>query len=252
MRKQLVNIGSHSCLFFLLLLLVQMSCTHDPTFMMDDDPDPMDTMTMDTTMMDTTMVDMPCDPDVVYFENDILPLLQSTCAFSGCHDPGTASDGIVLNSYDNIIITGEVEAFDAESSKIFEVITDDDPSELMPPTGPLDDVQIELIRMWIDQGAKNNACVEENDCDTDNIRYSGFVSQTMMTHCNGCHGTGIESGGVVTDTYAGMKSIADDGRLFGTINWSAGFQQMPQGLPQLEQCTIDKLKSWIDEGAQDN
>jgi len=40
----------------------------------------------------------PWDSNIVYFDKDILPILNSNCAMSGCHDAGTAAEGIILNT----------------------------------------------------------------------------------------------------------------------------------------------------------
>lgn len=244
-------------------ICLHQSCTHDPTFMMDIEPDPMDTMMidtmmvdtmgMDTTGMDTTMTGIPCDPDIVYFKRDILPIFVSNCALSGCHDAATATDGVVLDNFDNIITTGKVEPFNLNDSEVYEVITEDDQDKVMPPSGKLDNAQINLIATWILQGAQDLECDEDLEpCNTENVSYSGFVQGIMSTLCNGCHGTGVASGGIITDTYAGVKSAVNAGRFFGALNWDEGFSNMPQGLDQLEQCTLDKIKSWIDAGAEDN
>ncbi|MCF8304776.1 MAG: hypothetical protein K9I94_15980 [Bacteroidales bacterium] len=105
----------------------------------------------------------PCDPDTVYFKNDIDPIFTSTCATSGCHDAETAQNGVNLTSYSNIIETGDVEAFSPEDSKIYEMITEEEASERMPPGGQLPQEQIDAIYTWIAQGAKNNECNEKQN-----------------------------------------------------------------------------------------
>ena len=37
-----------------------------------------------------------CNPDTVYFQNTILPLVVSSCATTGCHDQKSHKDGVVL------------------------------------------------------------------------------------------------------------------------------------------------------------
>ena len=39
----------------------------------------------------------------VCFQNQILPLFQSNCAKSGCHDAASQLDGYVFDSYANIV-----------------------------------------------------------------------------------------------------------------------------------------------------
>jgi len=245
--------------FTLGCIIMYQSCTHDPFIDDDMEPDPMDTMSnpmdtmsIDTMDMDTTMMEEPCDTNIVYFQNEILPILNGNCAFSGCHDASTASDGVILDSYDNIINTAEVVAFNLSDSKLYEVITEDDPEELMPPTGKLDNASINLIAIWILQGAENNMCEANEGCNTTEVSYNDFVKGVFSTSCNGCHSTSAAFGGVILDTYEDVLVQVNNGKLFGAINWEQGFQRMPQGQDQLDSCTIAKIKSWIDEGAQDN
>ncbi len=241
-------------------ICLHQSCTHDSLIMDDMEPDlmdtmdnPIDTMVVDTMDIDTTGNGMPCDPDIVYFQNDILPILQGSCAFSGCHDAASASDGVILDNYENVINTTEVEPFNLGDSELYEVITEDDPDDVMPPTGKMDNEKISLIAQWILQGALDLVCDEEtSDCEIENVTYNGFVSGIFDTSCNGCHSTTAAFGGVILDTYNGVKLQVDNERLYGAINWDAGFERMPQGQDQLDSCTIAKVKSWIDEGAQNN
>lgn len=215
---------------------------------MDTMDNPIDTMDIDTTDMEN-----PCDSNIVYFKNDILPIFVSNCALSGCHDAATATNGIILDSYENIINSDKIDPFDLDDSEIYERITEDDSDKFMPPTGKLDNNQINLISTWILQGALDSECDENIEaCDTENVSYSGFVVNLLQTHCNGCHGTGIANGGVTTDNYDGVKIIAENGRFYGATNWEQGFENMPQGLDQLERCELDKIKSWIDAGAENN
>ncbi|GAB2541614.1 hypothetical protein [Rufibacter soli] len=89
-------------------------------------------------------------------------------------------------------------------------------------------------------------------CDTNNITYSGTVAGIIATNCNSCHSTAIATNGVVLDTYARLKQYADNGKLLGVINHAPGFPQMPQGSAKLSDCTIAKIKKWVDAGAPNN
>ena len=57
----------------------------------------------------------------VCFEAEVLPIFQSSCAKSGCHDVTTHEEGYVLDSYQHIMKKGikPGEPFDSE---LFEVI----------------------------------------------------------------------------------------------------------------------------------
>ncbi len=232
---------------------IYQSCTHDPIPMTEADPDPIDTMSIDTMEIDTMQMGTPCEPDVVYFQKDILPIFIGSCAIAGCHDATSAKDDVILDNFENIIETGDIEPFDLNGSKIYRVITEDDEDKVMPPTGKMDNAQINLIATWILQGAKDLECDEDQEpCDTENVSFSGFVVGVFQTHCNGCHGSTVANGGVITDKYEEVKITVDNGKLFGALNWEEGFSNMPKNQDQLDACTINKIKSWIDAGAKDN
>jgi mono/diheme cytochrome c family protein len=239
-------------LTFFTLFFIHQSCTHDPIMIDDMIGNPIDTTEVDTMIVDTTGMGIPCDPEVVYFQRDILPFLQGSCAFAGCHNAATAQDGVILDSYENVFNTADVKPFDLEGSDLYEAITEDDPEDIMPPGGKLENEQINLIATWILQGAEDLICDEELECEIDDVTYSGVISDIFDTSCNGCHSTSAASGGIILDTYDGVKATVDAARLYGSINWESGFSMMPQGQNQLDSCTIAKVKTWIDEGAKNN
>lgn len=199
--------------------------------------------------------EMPCDPEVVYFENEILPILRSNCAKSGCHDAASHQDNIILDSYENVMASDIIKLFDSEDSDLFEVITETDPDKVMPepPNQRLSAEQIVRIGRWIDQGAKALSCNDPNQpCLTDNISYSGFVAPLLATNCVGCHSGGTPSGNIVLNSHSAVQTLALNGRLLGAITWANGYQPMPQGSGKLTACTIDKINAWINDGAPDN
>lgn len=193
----------------------------------------------------------PCDPDTVYFVNDILPIFTSNCAKSGCHDAGTAQEGIILTDYNSIMNTGDIEAYDPDDGKIWEAINEDDPDDRMPPppNPKLTSEQKDMIYTWIMQGAKNNSC--SGDCDTSNVTFSGVIFPIIQNNCLGCHSGSFPSGGIDLSAYNGVQQVALDGRLFGAVNHLEGFTPMPQG-GTLQDCEIDQLNIWINAGAPNN
>jgi len=101
----------------------------------------------------------PCDNGVVYFKNDVLPLVVSRCGMSNCH--GEASSEFPLTNYSEIMT--RVEPGELEDSDLWEVINaPEGDSDLMPPVGsvPLNSDEISTIKTWIVQGAKENECNE--------------------------------------------------------------------------------------------
>jgi hypothetical protein len=90
----------------------------------------------------------PCDPDTVYFEQDILPLFVSNCTMSGCHNSNSHASGIDLSSYaavmnSNVLIPGQ-----SNNSNLVDVITTSNPNDIMPPPpmSALPTAQIILIK----------------------------------------------------------------------------------------------------------
>lgn len=91
-----------------------------------------------------------------------------------------------------------------------------------------------------------------NTCDTTNITYSQTIRSILTNNsCMSCHaGTGA-SGGINLDTYANVKAVADNGKLYGSITHAAGYVAMPQG-GTMSSCDIKKIKAWIDAGSVNN
>lgn len=237
-----------------IAVVMMAGCSHDPVVDPVDPggPGPVDTT---TNPIDTTISGIPCDPDVVYFETEILPILRSNCAKSGCHDAITREEDIVLDSYANVMASDVIDPFDLDGSDLFEVITESDLDDRMPPlpNQGLNADQISKIATWILQGAEDLQCdANPTGCDTINVTYSGFVSPLLTTNCVGCHSGGAPSGGITLNTYEGVRTVAMNGRLYGAISHSAGYQPMPRGSAKLPQCTIDKINAWIHDGAPNN
>lgn len=191
-----------------------------------------------------------CSADTVYFQNKVLPLLNSSCAMSGCHDALTHKEGINLTTYANIAGTGGVTPGNPSNSKLYTVLNKSGSDRMPPPpAAAFTAAQKDIIYKWIQQGAKNNAC---NDCDTTAFTYAAVISPVMNTYCKGCHNPSSLGGGVDVSTYAGVKAIAVSGKLMGTIQHTAGYIAMPQGGNKLSDCRITQIQKWITAGALNN
>jgi hypothetical protein len=194
-----------------------------------------------------------CSPDTAYFQQQVLPIFISNCALSGCHNAASRQDGVQLTDYNSIMNTGDVKPFNPGDSEIWEKITENDPSDRMPPPprNPLTQAQKDIIRKWIMQGAKNNSCVA-SACDTTTVKFSTTILGIMNTKCVGCHSGTPPQGGINFTTHAGVKAKVDDGRLWGAINHLPGYSPMPKGGQKLSDCEIKQFKKWIDAGAPNN
>lgn len=192
----------------------------------------------------------PCSPDSVYFQNKVLPLLNSGCAMSGCHDAVTHKEGVNLSSYSSIMATGGVRPGNPQGSNIYKVLNLSGGDRMpQPPAAAFTPAQKDIIYKWISQGAKNNAC---SDCDTAQFTYSAAVAPIMNTYCTGCHNPASLNGGIDVSTYAAVKQIAQNGKLLGSITHAPGYIAMPQGGSKLPDCKITQITKWVNSGAPNN
>lgn len=195
-----------------------------------------------------------CNPDTVYFQQDILPLLVSSCAMPECHDAASHEEGIIIDSYANILFGNEDDLVipgNPGASELYEVITEDDPDKIMPPppTNPLSADQIDLIALWISQGALNNAC---SDCDPLEFGYAATIAPMMQTNCTACHGGNAPDAGLDLTTHAGVAGAASYSNLIERVSHAAGFDPMPPTGDGLGTCQIEQLQNWIDAGMPNN
>lgn len=190
----------------------------------------------------------PCDPNKVYFQQQVLPILVSNCAQGGCHDAASHREGVNLTSYNYTMSTGGIRPGNPDRTKIWETIRSGD----MPPGGhtPLTQTQKDLIYNWILQGAENLVC--ESACgDTVNITYSLSVKPIMANKCMGCHSGSAPQGGIDLTTYTNVKTQVTNGNLWGSVSQSTGFIPMPVG-GALSTCELTQIRKWIDLGAPNN
>lgn len=193
-----------------------------------------------------------CDSSIIYFEKDVLPILASSCAITGCHNNITKEEGFDFTNYVTTVSKG-VKAGNASESKIHKVlVTNQNEDDFMPPQPmqPLTDNQIAIIYDWIEQGAKNLTC-NPGECDMSNITFSNTISPIIQNKCTGCHSGGTPAGGVKITNYTEVKTLADNGTLSGTINDKAGYPIMPPS-GKLPDCDIQQLEKWMNDGAQNN
>lgn len=197
-----------------------------------------------------------CDPNVVYFQQQVLPILINNCAVPGCHDQATDdNDWIqIIDSTSlensNIILNGDM----------MEALTETDPDKVMPPPDPGPDPdpdqnrltpdEIALIQLWINQGALYNSCTFA--CDTIAVTYSATIAPLVQQRCGGCHGGANPQGGLNLGTHAVLSTLALDGTLAASVTHDPQGIPMPPFGPMLPQCEIDKFLIWIQDGAPNN
>ncbi|TND03498.1 MAG: hypothetical protein FD123_3919 [Bacteroidetes bacterium] len=90
--------------------------------------------------------------------------------------------------------------------------------------------------------------LDDVDCSTTTSNYAADIKPIITANCNssGCHGTGSSNGDFTT--YAGLKTVADNGRLQSRVIVE---RDMPPSGPLNREQRI-KIKCWIDSGAPNN
>ena len=121
-------------ILFGMTMIFVISCSSD-----DSDP----TVNPDPDMMD------PCTSITSTYAADIRPIIDLTCALSGCHVAGGSGDGN-FESYNGVKAKAD------NGSLVSRAVT----GGTMPPSnssGPsLTETQKNLIRCWVEDGAQNN------------------------------------------------------------------------------------------------
>jgi len=100
--------------------------------------------------------ELPPGTPTVCFDQDVMLIINSNCNVSGCHGSG---EGPSLNTYDDV--SRYVTAGKPMQSKLHKVITaHSNLMGLMPPKpkSALTSSQIDIISIWILQGANHTTC----------------------------------------------------------------------------------------------
>ncbi len=101
----------------------------------------------------------------VSYQSDIEPIFSRHCY--GCHQGAKQQGSYVMTSFDSLLSGGEseqraIEPGKPDESHLIELITPVDGNAEMPdePFEPLSDIEVDLIRRWISEGAVNDSPAE--------------------------------------------------------------------------------------------
>jgi len=92
----------------------------------------------------------------------------------------------------------------------------------------------------------------DTGCDSDDISYSEDVLPLLQTHCMVCHSQMANFGNINLEGYDQVLVHVANGGLLGSIRGDDGWSLMPQGRPTLLDCNVEKIESWIEDGAPNN
>lgn len=184
-------------------------------------------------------------PNTCYKEN-VQPILIGKCAGSGCHNPTDKAAGYDFTNYNGVMEA--VTPFKSKKSELYRAISGRKPE--MPLNGTkLTEKELDIIKYWIDFGAKKDSC-GNSSCDTlSYITYNTHV-KPILSLCTGCHPSGSPTGHSL-DSYNGVKTSINTGKLLPSIKHT-GPKPMPQGGGKLSDCDIAKIQKWFNNGMPEN
>jgi hypothetical protein len=230
-------------LIFLLFLsgTLFFSCKHEPgKVSLPQPPEPL----------------QPCDSTKVYFVNDVMPYVNSTCAVPGCHDNKGPAAGIDLSNYEAIMsskVKGKniVKPGDPLNSKFCRVLYLLDLIPMPPPYNyGMPAKGRENLVKWVLDSARNSAC--EGTCDTVNFTFRRQIGPLINKYCTGCHFGSYNSGNVLLTNYVQIKAMADSNKLYQSVTATEGVRKMPTGVVTMQPCEIIQIRKWIEAGAPNN
>ncbi len=183
----------------------------------------------------------------ISFRDQVQPILNSNCNMSGCHNASSAAEGVNLSSFASIMSDDElVVRFKPDESELMEELRGYGRKGSMPPPGqqPLSSEQINVLKQWILEGARNSFWAQ-GPCDTVTSSYASQIEPIMNTACNGCHSQTSTGGGILLNSYELTKSAAQSGKLLASITHSGAASPMPKGGNKLNDCQIRQIERWI-------
>jgi hypothetical protein len=90
----------------------------------------------------------------------------------------------------------------------------------------------------------------EVECIEGEMSYSNDIEPILTNYgCNSCHSSQAP---LKLGTHAEVMDYVKNGLLVGSIVHDRGVRPMPEGQSKMDNCSIEKIKKWIEEGAKNN
>lgn len=93
------------------------------------------------------------------------------------------------------------------------------------------------------------------ECVTTDMSFSADIKPMLTSKCLLCHSNAnfnTIGGGIAIEDYTDVKHYADNGILLGVLNHTSGYSPMPKGSTKVDDCVINQIEAWINDGAKDN
>jgi hypothetical protein len=92
-------------------------------------------------------------------------------------------------------------------------------------------------------------------CNMDSVTYSGTIQPVLDQYCYRCHSNAdasLAGNNIKLEDYSDVVIRVNDQSLYGSIAHQSGYSPMPKNGGKLDNCFINQLSAWIDQGAPGN
>ena len=97
-----------------------------------------------------------------------------------------------------------------------------------------------------------NLCITEK---TDSISFELHILPILETNCFGCHNeanANSKGSGYEFDTYTEISNFTKNGLILPQVKHESGATPMPYNKTKLDECSINTLQIWIEQGSLNN
>ena len=92
----------------------------------------------------------------------------------------------------------------------------------------------------------------DSSCNFIEVSYQNDVLPVLQSDCISCHNQNDPQGNVDLEGYTAVKIHADNGSLYGSIAHEVNYSVMPPSGQKINACAIEKIKAWVEAGAENN
>lgn len=90
------------------------------------------------------------------------------------------------------------------------------------------------------------------ECSTENLSFQEHILPIINNNCYSCHDAANNFGGITLEGYDQLKIYVNNNQLLGVIKHESGFSPMPKNASKLLDCEVEKIETWITNGALNN
>lgn len=194
-------------------------------------------------MLTPVYPDDTCEKNLVYF-NEVKVVFDG-CAISGCHD-AVPTEKFSLSSYndiaENLLVENDLSNW--TDSELYDVLVknanDGDKRMPPPPMAAHDSSTIDLLKVWVQQGATEDNCGE---CDTIDVGYANKIENLITLACKSCHKGRSTSLSIDFSSY--NLAVANAVNMLERMERNEGGNGFMPENGIKNDCNIKMMRSWI-------